>query len=241
MERDQLKNGKRAPAKRPFINVGYLGLLVAGMSIVLLAVFPSRAAWMMKGFYTPILAFEFVQSPDEVERMFGFPGTREHSTMLASMDLGNRLDYLYMLLYTSFLFFFSRACARTTGRRHYYAGSGLSIVILMADALENVQLLKITAKMAGSDIAGALVFLHVFTWIKWGGIAVVFLILALYFFRGGSSSKTIAVLGVVSFLLSVGAYCRRSVLNELMGLSVSLMFLAMIVYCFIYKHRKRRF
>lgn len=217
------------------MKIGFLGLLVIGMSIVLLMVFPSKAPWMMDGFFTPIIAFEFVQSQSEVCRLFGLSDSPDQLSMIKAMDFGNRLDYIYMVLYTSFLFFFSFVCAKNTGQRYYYAGSMLSFIILVADALENIQLLRITAKITSQDFGKELSLLHCFTWIKWGGITVVFLILAPYFFKGRSYSKVIAAIGISSFILSVLAYLNRSVLNELLGLSVALMFLLMIVYSFIYK------
>ncbi len=220
---------------KPFMKIGFLGLLVIGMSIVLLMVFPSKAPWMMDGFFTPIIAFEFVQSQSEVYQLFGLPDSPDQLSMIKAMDFGNRLDYIYMVLYTSFLFFFSFVCAKNTGQRYYYAGSMLSFVILVADALENIQLLRITAKITSQDLGKELSLLHCFTWIKWGGITVVFLILAPYFFKGRSYSKVIAAIGISSFILSILAYLNRSVLNELLGLSVALMFLMMIVYSFIYK------
>ena len=220
---------------KPFMKIGFLGLLVIGMSIVLLMVFPSKAPWMMDGFFTPIIAFEFVQSQSEVYQLFGLPDSPDQLSMIKAMDFGNRLDYIYMVLYTSFLFFFSFVCAKNTGQKYYYAGSMLSFVILVADALENIQLLRITAKITSQDLGKELSLLHCFTWIKWGGITVVFLILAPYFFKGRSYSKVIAAIGISSFILSILAYLNRSVLNELLGLSVALMFLMMIVYSFIYK------
>jgi len=220
---------------KPFMKIGFLGLLVIGMSIVLLMVFPSKAPWMMDGFFTPIIAFEFVQSQSEVSQLFGLSDSPDQLSMIKAMDFGNRLDYIYMVLYTSFLFFFSLVCAKNTGQRYYYAGSMLSLVILVADALENIQLLRITAKITSQDFAKELSLLHCFTWMKWGGITIVFLILAPYFFKGRIYSKVIGSIGISSFILSVLAYLNRSALNELLGLSVVLMFLMMIVYSFIYK------
>ena len=221
------------------MKVGFLGLLVIGMSIVLLMVFPSKAPWMMDGFFTPIIAFEFVQSQSEVCRLFGLSDSVDQlsmtQSMIRAMDFGNRLDYIFMVLYSSFLFFFSFVCAKNTGQRYYYAGSMMAFVILVTDALENIQLLRITAKITSQDFGKELFFLHCFTWIKWGGITVVFLILAPYFFKGRTYSKVIAATGISSFILSILAYLNRSVLNELLGISVALMFLMMIVYCFIHK------
>ena len=224
---------------KPFMKIGFLGLLVAGMSIGLMMVFPSKAPWMMEGFATPIIAFEFVKSQTEVYKLFGLHDALDQlsmaQSMISTMDLGNRLDYIYMVLYSSFLFFFSGVCAKTTRQKYYYTGSVLSIVILFADAMENVQLLGITAKMTRLDFGNELFFLHWFTWIKWGGITLVFFILTPYFFKGRIYSKLMAVAGLSSFILSVLAYLHRSVLNEIMGIFVALMFVMMIVYCFIYK------
>ena len=220
---------------RPFLKIGFLGLLVIGMGSVLLMVFPSKAPWMMDGFFTPIIAFEFIQSKSEVYQLFGSPGSVDQLSMIKAMDLGNRLDYIFMVLYASFLFFFSFVCAKNTGQRYYYAASFLSLVILIADAIENIQLLRITSKIIHHDFGKELFFLHWFTWIKWGGITIVFLILAPYFFKGRIYSKVIAALGISSFILYIFAYFNRSILNEFLGLSVSLMFLMMIVYSFIFR------
>jgi hypothetical protein len=220
---------------KPFKKVGYLGLLVIGMSIVLLTVFPSTAPWMMDGFFTPIITFEFLQSQSEVLRFFGVPGSPEQLSMIQAMDFGNQLDYIYMILYSSFLFFFSFRCAKNTGKKFYFTGSILSVLILIADALENVQLLNITTKITSQDFDKELSLLHYFTWIKWGGITVVFLILTPYFLKGQNFSKGIAAIGISSFIISVLAYLHRSVLNELLCLFVAIMFLMMIVYSFLYK------
>jgi len=221
--------------KTPFQKVGIIGLLVIGMSIVLLTVFPSTAPWMMDGFFTPIIAFEFVQSQNEVIRFFGLPGSPDQEAMIQAMDFGNRLDYLYMVLYSSFLFFFSVRCAKDTGKKFYYTGSIMSVIVLIADALENIQLLSITAKMTRQDFEKELSLLHAFTWIKWGGITLVFLILTPYFLSGSRYAKGMATIGISSFMLSILAYLHRSVLNELLCLSVAMMFLMMIIYSFLYK------
>ena len=220
---------------KPFIKIGYLGLLVAGMSLYLSSIFPSSAPWMMDGFFTPIIAFEFVESQTEVYRLFGFNEALDQLSMIKAMDAGNRLDFFYMVLYASFLFAFSFVCAKRTGKKYYYTGSVLSIGVLFADALENIQLLGITAKIGQLDFGKELFLLQWFTWAKWGGITMIFLVLAPYFLKGRIYTKLMGITGISSFILSVLACLHRSVLNELVGLCVALMFVMMIVYCFVYK------
>jgi hypothetical protein len=223
-----------------FLKTGIAGLLMIAMSIGLLAIFPPKAPNMPDGFFTPIIAFEFIETRAEVVAMFTQKDDagREsiNEPMLAAFDLGNRLDYIYMVLYSGFLMMFSLTCAKLSGKKYFYAATALSLFVLACDALENIQLLGITAYlrsgMTMGDLEALLVNLSRFTWMKWGGIAAIFLILAPWFLRGGKFSKAIGLSGVACAGLGLAAFLHRPVITEIFGLSVVLMFLMMIVYCF---------
>jgi hypothetical protein len=156
--------------------------------------------------------------------------------MLAAFDLGNRLDYIYMVLYSGFLMMFSLTCAKLSGKKYFYVVAVFSLFVLACDALENIQLMGITSYLKNGLNSGALETLlenlYRFTWMKWGGIAAIFLILAPWFLRGGKFSKAIGLFGIASAGLGLAAFLHRPVITEIFGLSVVLMFLMMIVYCF---------
>lgn len=217
---------------------GVVGLLVVAMSIGLLAVFPSTAPNMPEGFFTPIIAFEFIQTRAEVFGMFTQADGAEsvNETMIAAFDLGNRLDYIYMGLYSVFLVLFSLTCARISGKKYFYAATALSLVVLAGDALENIQLLGITSYLKNGLNSGELEthlgLLYRFTWMKWGGLAAIFLVLAPWFLRGGRFSKAIGLSAIACAGLGLAAFFHRSVITEIFGLSVGVMFLLMIIYCF---------
>ncbi len=223
--------------RRPFIKSGIIGILVIITSLGLMKVFPSQAPKMPDGFMTPVLAFEFVQSRQEVEALFGEPQSDFRTTMVAAMDLGNRLDYIYMVLYTAFLFGFSITCARITRRGRYRWGAFVSVLVLAGDAMENLQLFGITRKLSEGGFERELQLLHYFTWLKWGGLALIFLILVPYFFNGNLTSKLISLVGLTSAVLAILAFSNRSALNEVYSVSVAAMFLLMIIYALT--HRKR--
>jgi hypothetical protein len=208
------------------------------MSIVLLCVFPSRLPSLPRGFFTPIIAFEFVRTADDVETIFGPADSPQRPEIVRAMDLGNRLDYIYMVLYAAFLAVFSRTCARITGRKLFYIPMGLAGVALAADALENIQLLGITANLASMDIGRYLARLHLMTWAKWGSLALVFLFLVPYFSKGGRYARVIAGVAIVCAVLAAAAFLHRSVTNEIFSALVALLFLLTIVYCFIYRESK---
>ena len=222
-------------SNKPFIKPGYLGLAFIMMSVLLLFVFPTKAPSLPEGFCTPIIAFEFIQTKTEVIEIFGGEYITMRNEMARAMDLGNRLDYVYMCLYSAFLMMVSVTCARLSKNKYYYAGVVLTLVVLAADALENVQLLGITANLSTGNFDYQLRLLHLFTWIKWGGIALIFLALSPWFLKGNRFSKIIGIIGIISFILGILAYMNRSVINEIFSLSVALMFILMIIYCFTYK------
>ena len=218
---------------RPFLNVGYIGLLVFGMSLILLMVFPSTASRLPDGFFTPVIAFEFVQTRVEVLQMFLETNGAVRKDLVDAMNLGNRLDYIYMVLYALFLMGLSVKCAQLSEKRMYYIGAALSLMVLGADAMENIQLLAITAGLETGNLEPFLGRLFIFTWIKWGGIAAVFLVLVPWFLKGRMFSKIIALAMIITVMLGVAAFLRRSVITEMFALGVGLVFLMMIIYCFV--------
>lgn len=222
---------------RPFIKCGFVGLAVIAMSIALLFVFPSKSniVSMPEGFINPIVAFEFAETQADIELLFGDSDFLDRSKIIKAMDMGNKLDYIYMLLYSLFLGLFSLTCAKITKQKKFYAPAGLSVVVLVADATENFYLLKITSKLGTADIAGELYALHYMTWIKWGGLALIFMLLAPYFIKNGRYGIIIAATGIISFVLAVLSFFHRSAINEIFASFVAVMFILMIIYCFIHR------
>jgi hypothetical protein len=79
-----------------------IGLLM--MSIVLMFINPSPESNLAEGFYTPIIAFEFIQNTAQVKAFFEI---EQQELYLQKMLLGNQLDYIFMFLYSIFLGLFS--------------------------------------------------------------------------------------------------------------------------------------
>lgn len=220
--------------RRPFWVSGLLGIGLIAMSAVLLVVNPGTAFALPEGFFTPVVAFEFVETAAEVRQLFGPAPTPERAALVRAMDLGSRIDFGYMLLYAAFLAAFCHTAARRSGRRWFYLGAALAVLAAAADAVENMQLLAITARLDAPDLAAAigreLLVLRWATWLKWGGLAVLFLSLAPYFARGNSYARFVGTFTAVPFVLGVLAFFNRGLLNELFALSVALMFLLLIIY-----------
>ncbi|ACL04510.1 hypothetical protein Dalk_2819 [Desulfatibacillum aliphaticivorans] len=223
---------------RPFARIGVVGVLVAVMSTALLFVFPTKAPGMPDGFATPIIAFEFAQCARDVQTLFGPAGSPEREAMVRSMDLGNLLDYVYMVLYSAFIALFSMKIAKRTGQKIYYVPAGLAALALMGDALENLRLFAIAGGLETMEIEADLAALNVLTWIKWGSLSMAFLFLAPYFLKGGKFAVTIGVICAFCPVLGVIAFFKSGAFCEMFSVSVALLFLLTIIYSLIYKEKR---
>ncbi|NJO91127.1 MAG: hypothetical protein HC831_20795, partial [Chloroflexia bacterium] len=57
------------------------------------------------------------------------------------MDQGNRLDFAFAFIYSTFFFFFFKRLAEESEQKWYKAGMLLALLAFVGDVFENVQLL----------------------------------------------------------------------------------------------------
>ena len=217
---------------RLFLLSGILGVGVLTMTLLLSIIGPREVGPMPHGFITPVMAFEFVKSEAELRLLFEPDGSA------AAMDRVNRWDFLFMSVYGLFLSAFALAVARRTGQRYYYVPAALALLIPLADAMENVQLLAITIILSEDDVAPILgqllpllTRLQLFTWLKWGGLVVYFLLIWPYFRgRSGLLGRVTGIVAQLPAVLAVLAYLSRGLLSELLALSIGAAFLLLTVY-----------
>ena len=112
---------------RPFRIAGLIGLGVIAMSVVLLVVNPREAVAFPEGFVSPIVAFEFAQTVDDLRLLFGAPGSSAQQALIADFNLGNQLDFVYMLLYGAFLAAFGITAVRVSGNKLGYVAAALAV------------------------------------------------------------------------------------------------------------------
>ncbi|MCB9748526.1 MAG: hypothetical protein H6713_00825 [Myxococcales bacterium] len=228
--------------RRPFLRCGLVGLAAVLMGLVLLAVLPSRALAMPEGFNNPLVAFEFARAPAELYALFGPTPTPEGEAVAAAMDLGNKLDFVFLLLYPGFFLYLSVAAARLSGRRWLWIGAGLAVVMAVGDALENVQLLALTsAWSSGAPFEPALTRLQRFTWVKWGGIAAGFAVFAGYLLSRATEGALARVTGAACLVtsgLGLCAWLLGPAWQQIYATAVLVAFAALVAFALAFTGRR---
>lgn len=222
-------NGKRVMTRRPFLISGILGLGAVVMTLIFNLVGPQPAAPLPHGFITPVLAFEFARDEADVAAIFAHQG-QPAADVRASMDRLNRLDFLYIGLYGGCLIAFALTCARLSGQRVYTVAAILAVAVMAADVLENLQLLGITRELGVTSIDDNLAWLRLFTWLKWGGLALWFLLVRPWFQGQTGWVRAIGLAALLPLLLAVVAFIRPGLASELFALSIGVLFLLLTVY-----------
>jgi len=118
----------------------------------------------------PVLAFEFARTPAHLDAVFGAVGDPMRDARILGMMRGNVLDYLFMLVYGSFVLAFFGASAAATGNARWWYAGGLGPLAAISDAIENALLLSINADMSSPQ--AELAWLPVPVWIKFTALAL---------------------------------------------------------------------
>lgn len=221
---------------RPFIYVGLIGLLILGGAYWLKNVFPQEAPYMAKGFSSPVVFFEFIQSPVEVTDFFGLTDYDFNSEkFIGEMDQGNRLDFGFALIYSAFFFLFFMRLTNESEQNWYKAGMFLALFAFVGDVFENVQLLGITSNLQSGELESHIYLLAIFTWLKWGSLAIGFAIFGLWLMKLEGVLRLMGYIAWVPLVFGIMAFMRRGVMTELFTRSISILFFVTISYCFMYK------
>jgi len=116
-------------------------------------------------------------------------------------------------------------------------GKYLAPIIVICDALENVQLLKLSKHFGttGIDFDSTIQMLGIFTWLKWGLLALAFMLIGRTLTRS-VKSKWLGYVLMIPVALGVGAFIIGEPWTEdMFGQSVFLSFTIILIYSFIYK------
>lgn len=158
----------------------------------------------------PIVEFELVLSAQEVFDVLLEPNSVEGKSIRFKMDRINYADYVFMVCYSGFIacvFLFLGALNRSasrpifSGNRFINIGLSLAVLMLLGDAVENVQLLRLTNVSAVGEVESSVLnLLIIFTRIKWIALFASSLLLGLAY--ASYLGRSFGV--IISFLYCIG-------------------------------------
>lgn len=225
---------------RPFFWSGIAGLVLVTVGLLVNFAGPGPSQSLPPGFLTPIIAFEFADDSADVVTIFGPADSQEREELIRRITNSTSLDFAFLIFYGAFLLSFALIAEKQTGKRHYYLAALLAVIAPLFDVLENRQLLAIMEQLLVGETQFELAPLQWFTWVKWGSLALAFLLFAPFFRRGGAYGRCVSIIAFAPAALGVLALLMPGLLNELFAIATVLMFLLMIAFAFVYKPEMAR-
>lgn len=220
----------------PFAKTGLLAIPLLLFIFMMKGFFPQS---YQEGYKSFIVAFEFAKNPDEIHILFdGFSAEDFRKT-----DIGNYLDFGFMLTYTLFMVFFFKIGARYFQKKWLLTGIPLSVIVLIADVLENFLMLKITSiytpDISNAELMPILKSLHIITWIKWGGLAIIFFLHSIKLMGRDLLKSILGAIYIIPLILAFPAFSNNPLWVSLFTHSIFSAFLLMFFNAFRYKRKKR--
>jgi hypothetical protein len=159
--------------RRAILILRVSGAAVLILSVVMLVVFPAAPVERnVPGFVSPVVGFELASTPEHVFGLLGTPAAAERPEAVRKMNLGNRIDFAFMVAYPA-LYLGIVLLLRSRGRLPGAIGTlmlALPVAMWLGDLLENRQLLRLSELTDAAAMAGPLARLRVFTTMKWHAI-----------------------------------------------------------------------
>jgi hypothetical protein len=198
------------------------GVVTLMLGIVMLTVFPLSAD-LPDGFSTPIIAFEFAKTPEDISYLTG-NGTLE-SNNRAKMAAGLHWDMAFPFAYAIFLCLLLLQLL-SKGERITIIALPIVLLIVPLDIQENLTLLNLVEALNSSASTESLLQnLHLHTWLKWAAIGISTLIIAIAFFSQKQYYST-AISAATTCGIGVCWLSESNpVITEVMSITVFIFFL----------------
>lgn len=215
---------------KPFQKIGYIGISAAAVIIVMQTVFAVQAG----GFNSAILRFEFAKTPADVLNIF-YEGGFDHA-LIRAVNTANVIDFLFMAVYSIFLLAFVNKIYELNKQKVFLYAIALVPLIFLTDLLENFQMYAIAGKLVDGGFERNILWLRIFTWIKWMSLAVVFVAIAYYWYLKKHALLYIcSAVAMLPVLLGLTALFSGNFKYEsTFAYSIFLAFGVAIVYSFVY-------
>ncbi|QGY47066.1 hypothetical protein GM418_26415 [Maribellus comscasis] len=218
----------------PLAKTGFFVIPLVVFTIVMGIFFPESAPEHFSSF---IIAFEFAQSPDDINLLLSPLSAKE----IRQVDVGNYLDFGFMIVYTALLIKAFEKCAQLLDKKILKTGIFIAIVVLISDVAENIFLLRLTSnhinQSLNSEIMSNLDYLKIFTWTKWISLSVLFTFFYALVYNLRWLFKIIGVIFLFPLLYLIAAPEQSPEMLSNFTNSIFLCFFTLIIFLFLYRKK----
>ncbi len=173
----------------------------AAVGLILLSLLMYYVYYNQTGnFNSPIIEFEFVKNQQDVKNIFVENNEIKHD-IVKGVKNQNIVDYAYMFFYSSLLFFAFRKLSVFEKKKIYYLGIAFSIIALISDIFENIQLFQISDLLLNkTGFSKPVNILYIITRLKWLSLAFAFIILSVHYYNYKLLGKLFALISTLPLL-----------------------------------------
>lgn len=212
-----------------------LGIILIIISLILMYINTVITGPLAEGFFTPIIALEFLNNTKDLTNFFDIITV---DSLKTSLKLGNQIDYAYMFSYGLFAFMCGRLMYIETKVKALWLSFPLVVIIITADAFENLNIAEILAMQEYQNGGLILDQLQLFTWLKWGSLSALMLLYSVYFFQGNWWKIILGIVLSSPFILYGVAFYFRGLFCEIFALTIMLSFLSLLIFAITWKPLK---
>ena len=208
------------------------GFVMIALGAALMFTNPHTAGELQEGLRTPVLALEFMSGKEELIRFLDVYDVKQ---LKFKAWVGNQIDFFFMVFYSLFSVLTGWMMYKETRVKVLLLCLLFGVMMLTGDALENVHIM--TMLSIRPDQLQPLFFeqLRFFTWLKWGSIAAMMCLYAMYFLQGQWWKKIIGLLLLAAFGLTVTGFLLGGLYLEIMALSIFVGFIGLFVFSLFWK------
>ncbi|WCL48279.1 hypothetical protein [Leptospira sp. GIMC2001] len=213
-----------------------LALLTMLCSVFMLFQYPAQAS-LSEGYQTPVLAFEFARTPEDLNFMTGDSPDAQANRI--AMRLGQSYDSLFPFLYAGLIAMCIFSIAKQFNSIVFF-GILFSILIVPSDLYENSIMNAIIDSLdGGQNVTKLLSSLYIATWLKWGNISIAMMILSIVAYLNKDWIPSVFVSAIASIMIFLTWVTGQAIVAEAMMLSVSIFFIYFSVRSMILYYRSK--
>lgn len=208
------------------------GFVMIALGAALMFTNPHAAGELSEGFRTPVLALEFMLGQDELIRFLDVYDVKQ---LKYQAWMGNQIDFFFMVFYSLFSVLTGWMMYRETRVKVLWTSIPLGLMMLTGDALENVHIMSMLSVRPESLQPLFFEQLRFFTWLKWGSIAAMMCLYAMYFLQGRWWKKIIGLILLAAFGLTVTGFLLGGLYLEIMAISIFVGFIGLFIFSLLWK------